>query len=409
MTKFLKFCDPRNSEPPFLPLFLGALALSIGRIFDAISDPLIGEISDGTNSPLGRRRIWMVISLPLIAISFFAIWHPPTTINSHLSAFLWMFITVNIFFFAYTMFAIPYDAWLAEMAIDKNDRLSAGKYKTIFALLGIAIATPAISKQNTVEGANLALAVAIVTMIVSIFGIKEKKLSIAGSSFSMPHPFHSLKQGFQSILKNRNFLSFCLMIIFIEAGGNAFMKNLDFLIPALAKGQIISVELFYNIMLISFILSTVAGAFFWNHQSKNRSKIENLNKALIFMSGAVLFLFLVGSFTERQFVLQSSIWFVLCGFSYSAASILAMAMVGDFSDDHNALHQEQKEARYYGFYAFVRKVGLVLGALGFALVVELCDFLKLTISPYKATMIFLAILFLVGSMISRKISVKEKV
>ena len=58
------------------PAIMG-LIFSVSRIWDAISDPLVGYLSDRTSTSLGRRRTWILFSFIPIAIGFYAVFAPP--------------------------------------------------------------------------------------------------------------------------------------------------------------------------------------------------------------------------------------------------------------------------------------------------------------------------------------------
>ena len=58
------------------PAVMG-LIFSISRIWDAVSDPLVGYLSDRTSISLGRRRTWILFSFIPIAIGFYAVFAPP--------------------------------------------------------------------------------------------------------------------------------------------------------------------------------------------------------------------------------------------------------------------------------------------------------------------------------------------
>ena len=47
--------------------FIGAVFIAV-RLFDAVSDPLMGVLSDRLHTPLGRRRIWMVAGAPVVML-----------------------------------------------------------------------------------------------------------------------------------------------------------------------------------------------------------------------------------------------------------------------------------------------------------------------------------------------------
>jgi GPH family glycoside/pentoside/hexuronide:cation symporter len=60
---------------------LAGLAVGIGLIIDAISDPLIGYLSDNTHSRWGRRHPWILASVLPLGGAFYFLWHPPGVCN----------------------------------------------------------------------------------------------------------------------------------------------------------------------------------------------------------------------------------------------------------------------------------------------------------------------------------------
>jgi len=60
-----------------LPAQLVGLAIAIAFIFDALLDPIVGQISDNLRTRWGRRHPLMYLSAPLVAISYLLLWNPP--------------------------------------------------------------------------------------------------------------------------------------------------------------------------------------------------------------------------------------------------------------------------------------------------------------------------------------------
>ncbi|MDG1995402.1 MAG: MFS transporter [Emcibacteraceae bacterium] len=101
---------------------LAGLAVSIGLIFDAISDPLIGYLSDNTRSKWGRLHPWMLASILPLAVAFYFLWHPPEFIASELWLFTWLVICNVSIRTALTLFLVPAYAMVAEITADYDQR-----------------------------------------------------------------------------------------------------------------------------------------------------------------------------------------------------------------------------------------------------------------------------------------------
>ena len=80
------------------PAVMGAI-FSLSRIWDAISDPLAGYLSDRTTFRLGRRRTWILASCIPISIGFYAVFAPPFSMQGS-DLTLWMTIAIIGFLFS---------------------------------------------------------------------------------------------------------------------------------------------------------------------------------------------------------------------------------------------------------------------------------------------------------------------
>jgi len=101
---------------------LAGLAVGIGLIFDAVTDPLIGYLSDNTRSRWGRRHPWLIGSIIPLAASFYFLWHPPMFVEGDTLLFAWLVACNVIMRTAITMFLVPAYAIVAELTSDYDER-----------------------------------------------------------------------------------------------------------------------------------------------------------------------------------------------------------------------------------------------------------------------------------------------
>ena len=123
------------SDVVLVPLGYIALAVALARSFDAITDPLMGWISDRTNTRWGRRRPWMLLGAPLAAVAFVLLFSPPANITST-AATVWFTTTFVLYFLFHTVYTIPHYGLGPELTLDYHERSSLFAVMEGFAVFG---------------------------------------------------------------------------------------------------------------------------------------------------------------------------------------------------------------------------------------------------------------------------------
>jgi GPH family glycoside/pentoside/hexuronide:cation symporter len=137
----------------FLPAFytqdlgLGMAAvggiLMLSRFWDVVTDPVIGYLSDRTRTAIGRRKPWIIASVPIVMIAVYHLFLPPEDVDQ-----LFLLVWIMVLWFGWTLFNIPYFAWGAELSTDYAERTRITGWRTVAGLLGtlLAIGIPAASQ-----------------------------------------------------------------------------------------------------------------------------------------------------------------------------------------------------------------------------------------------------------------------
>lgn len=92
---------------------LASSALLIGKIWDAINDPLFGWITDRTQSKVGKRRVYMLFGAIPLGISVALLWFVPAGM-SQVMTFIWIAATFLLFDTLWTLTNVPYYALTSE-------------------------------------------------------------------------------------------------------------------------------------------------------------------------------------------------------------------------------------------------------------------------------------------------------
>ncbi len=123
-----------------LPAGLAGSILAIGKIGDAINDPIAGILSDRTRTRWGRRIPWMLLGAIPFGIFFFLQWivpnfSPDPTVNNW-CLFAYYVIVATLFNLAYTAVNLPYTALTPELTQDYNERTTLNSFRFAFSIGG---------------------------------------------------------------------------------------------------------------------------------------------------------------------------------------------------------------------------------------------------------------------------------
>jgi len=117
---------------------LTGLALAIALVFDAVTDPVAGSLSDKVRTRWGRRHPFLIISALPLGLAFFGLFNPPEGL-SQLGMFAWLACFATLIRGSLTFYHVPHLALGAEMAHDYNQRSTLFAFSTLFSALGGAM------------------------------------------------------------------------------------------------------------------------------------------------------------------------------------------------------------------------------------------------------------------------------
>lgn len=121
-----------------LPGTLAGLAVAIALLFDAVTDPLAGSISDNWRGRLGRRHPFMYASAIPLAISFHFLFSPPEGL-SEFALFLWLTITIIATRGSMTLYHVPHIALGAELSTDYQERSQIVSFRYVLSFVGFFV------------------------------------------------------------------------------------------------------------------------------------------------------------------------------------------------------------------------------------------------------------------------------
>ncbi len=194
------FASGITQEPILFKLTLFGLVLAVGRIFDAVTDPLIAGWSDRSNYKGGRRIPFMRAMAVPFALCTVGLFTLPQTGSRGLNDTM-LFVLLVVFYLFMTMFCTPYNALIAELGDTQQHRINVSTYISFTFIVGQSISFLLPNLAGALEGAvgqkgSIRLAVAIMSgiaclaMLIPAFYIKER--DYIDSKPSDTKPFRSL-------------------------------------------------------------------------------------------------------------------------------------------------------------------------------------------------------------------------
>ena len=120
----------------FLGLTVIGIITAIGRVFDAVTDPLIANASDRSKNKLGKRIPFLRYSAVPFALVTVLVFCAPVNGESWVNI-LWLFITLMVFYISMTAYCTPYNALIPVLGKEQKDRMDISTYISITYLLEI--------------------------------------------------------------------------------------------------------------------------------------------------------------------------------------------------------------------------------------------------------------------------------
>ncbi|MDQ8193028.1 MFS transporter [Coraliomargarita sp. SDUM461004] len=218
-----------NIELGVDPTLLG-LAIMFGRIWDTVSDPAAGVISDNTRSRFGRRRPYLFVGSLLCMILFPLIFFVDPAWTEQ-QQFVFYSVTSILFLTAYTIYSVPYWALGSEMTPDYNERTKVVAIRTMIGMVGaniIAAWAYRLTQLDIFESALVGVRYVSIGLcaILALFGIV--------TAFKTQEPYFKVaktqkKVGFWESIRGvfTNDQAMIVLIVFVISNmGNALVHHL---------------------------------------------------------------------------------------------------------------------------------------------------------------------------------------
>ncbi len=356
---------------------LCGLAVTIALLFDAISDPLVGSISDRWRSRLGRRHPFLYAAPIPMGLCFYLIYAPPEGLGDF-PLFLWFTIFTVLLRTAQTLYQVPHLALGAEITSDYRERSVVMSYNTVFGLVGtFGVFFLGWSYLGTLEGGaanregytTMAMAIAVFAIgvvFLSAHWTRDQipKLSVPPDdlpSFS----FAQLMAEVRECLRNDNYRVLVLGIFFLSATlglHETLTSHLNLFFWELEPQQIRYMVAGAPVGLIAASLLTPIIHTRW---SKHGALIAGI-LGMSFAVGTPILLRLFEAFPANDSPLIFPLLVAFKGISYCMSAIMVISIastLADVADEHELLTGRRQEGVFFAARAFFGKLTTGLGHL----------------------------------------------
>ncbi|OUC16462.1 MAG: MFS transporter [Alkalinema sp. CACIAM 70d] len=390
----ISYLSPFLTDVARLNPALAGLTQLVGKIWDSVNDPMVGVLSDRTQSKQGRRYPWMMWGAVPFGLFFFLQWIVPHFSDDPASnqwGLFWYYTAISVLFNAfYTVVNLPYTALTAELTQDYDERTSLNSFRFSFSIGGSILAliiSLVVSKlvpgnqgtQYLILGGICSI-ISILPIYWCIWGTRKQAQAAAqddpeiGHSVSMP-----VLQQIKIAFSNGPFR----YVVGIYLCSWLAVQLTASIIPYYVRSWMRLPQENVSLVLLAVQGTAMAMLFVWNTVSQRYGK-----QAVYFMGMSLWVIAQVGLFfLQPGQVTLMYLLAVMAGFGVSTAYLIPWSMLPDVIELDELNTGQRREGVFYSFIVFLQKICLglavnqVLQSLGAAGYVQPTDGTPFPIQP----------------------------
>lgn len=351
-----------------IPAAAAGIAVMAGKLWDAVTDPMMGFISDRTRSRWGRRRPYLLFgSIPLFLSMWFFFTNPH--IASTALATVWAAFALCLLNTSYTVVNIPYSSLTPELTQDYHERSSLNGFRFGFAVIGTILGAGAVlpivglfgsrDAGFSAVGAILGLVMA-GTALITFASVKEPDHS------ATPKPKEGFFETFIVVFKNRPYVIILLTYALNLTALNFVQGILVYYFKYLYKNEGATTIAMILLLVVAMVCIPISVLV-----SKRIGKKRTYQISFLILATACLAIYALGHVLGMRFFLAMMVYAgVGIGFGYVAP----WAMVPDTIEYDAAKTGKRKEGAFYGMWTFTSKVGTSLAIFLTGVILDLARY-----------------------------------
>jgi glycoside/pentoside/hexuronide:cation symporter, GPH family len=341
---------------------LAGSILMIGKIWDAVNDPMVGVLSDRTRSPWGRRLPWMLYGAVPFGIFFFLQWVVPPLTQWGL---FWYYVIISIFFNSfYTAVNLPYTALTPELTQDYDERTSLNSFRftfsiggsilSLFLALGVFSLLKIELQQQYLVLAGICTVLSVLPLFWCVWGVRDRVLATEARRIETETEEQiPMSQQLRIAFSNRPFLFVAGIYLCSWLGVQVTASILPYFVVnwmGLSEAE-------FNLVAIAVQGTALLMLYVWSAVS------ERVGKKAVYYMGMILWIIAQGGlfFLQKGQVGWMYFLAILAGFGVSVAYLIPWSMMPDVIELDELQTGKRREGIFYAFMVFLQKMGLALG------------------------------------------------
>lgn len=341
------------------PAVMGTI-FGVSRIWDAISDPIVGYLSDRTRSRLGRRRSWYLLSIIPLAGTFIWVFSPPASLTGD-ALIAWMTVGIIAFYSSMTLFLVPQMSLGAELTQNYHERsrlfgfrYAAQQVGSILALVGMAFLIMAEQKSDAAHDTSfirmtafqLSVLASVITAVLIGYAVIKLRERSEYQGRHIKHPFAA----FKDVWKNRH-ARLVILVSFVENIGSAVIGLLTLYVAEYVVGR----PALAPLIIFSYMIASAISPPVWIPLSRRFGKIRLWTFSMVLTGLSFGAMFVLPFLEPADRIVIIFVLAVFGGLAAGCGGTIAPSIQSDIIDYDEYKTGERKEGSYFAAFTFVYK------------------------------------------------------
>ena len=354
---------------------LAGLVLLFPKLWDVISDPIMGGISDITRSRMGRRRPYLLAASIPFGIIFFLMFLTPHY-NSELAKALYVGLMFALGCTVFTVFNVPYSSMVAEMSDDYNERMSITSFRMIGSSIGVllagGLAMPLVEIGGGGEAGFRFMGIvlgALITLfcIICFFGTRQAK------TLPVIEERPPFSEQVKIAFRNIPFKMLIMMYAFQSLAIGVLMAGLIYYVKYVMRLPETSMGIVFPILIVTAIIFIPV----WLKIGVKIGKIKAYTIGLCILSVMLFSLFFTKSSQLNLFYIQ----IFLLGIGFSSFQLFPFSMLPDTIEYDELQSGMRREGIFSGIWSSAQKTAYSVGPSIVGFTLSISGFVNASVQP----------------------------